>query len=328
MVKMAILTHASQMAQWVILETVGALARKKQKPMTKKIKDKEPEITNPQVIDSEPKLSAAEQRNVTVIEKVIETRGIAPHDAFGKLNRPQIELIKRTIARGASDDELKLFITICHGLQLSPFSKQVHLVPRWDSKVSAEVRQVQVGIDGFRAVAEKTGKYAGNDDPVFEGEKEVEFGGEKKQKVMVPEKATVTVWKILEGQRYGFTATARWSEYYPGPKMGFQWHQKPYLMLGKCAEALALRKGFPSLLSGIYTPEEMDQGKTEVSDQEKQQKAFGALKNALSKASLAEVEEYKVKMQKSEKYTSVQKAEFMQMVEARMIELTPAEKKA
>lgn len=265
-------------------------------------------------------LTEKDQKQITVIERVIENREIQPHDAFGKLNRSQIELVKRTYAKGASDDELKLFITVCHGLQLSPFSKQVHLVPRWDSKAGKEVRQIQVGIDGFRATAEKTGAYAGNDDPVFEGEKEIEFG-EKKQRITVPDKATVTVHKIVAGQRYPFTATARWSEYYPGAKMGFQWHIKPYLMLGKCAEALALRKGFPTLLSGIYTPEEMDQGKTDESLGEHTQKAFAALKNAVSKMGFVELEDYNSKMEKSDKYTPAQKEEFAALVRDRIAEL-------
>src|SRR3990167_2311096 len=99
-------------------------------------------------------LTAKDQKEVRIIERVIENREIAPADAFGKLSRPQIELIKRTVARNASDDELRLFIQVCKGANLNPFLKQVFLVPRWDSAAGREVRAIQVSIDGFRAIAE------------------------------------------------------------------------------------------------------------------------------------------------------------------------------
>ena len=69
----------------------------------------------------------------------------------------------------------------------------------------------------------------------------------------------MTVYKIVGGQRCGFTATARWDQYFPGEKQGFMWKKMPHLMLGKCAEALAIRKAFPAELSGLYTQEEMQQ---------------------------------------------------------------------
>src|SRR3990167_7540775 len=216
--------------------------KKTLKVMEKSDKDisESSEATNPSSSETKP----SESKEIKVIERIFETKEITPSDTFGKLSRNQIDLIKNTVAKGASDDELRLFIQVCKGAQLNPFMRQVHLVPRWDSKLGQEVRVIQVGIDGFRAVAESSGKYAGNDDPIYEGEKEVEYGSEKTgaKKVTVPLKATVTVYKLLDGQRYPFTATARWEEYYPGPRMGFQWHIRPYLMLGKCSEALALRK--------------------------------------------------------------------------------------
>jgi hypothetical protein len=61
----------------------------------------------------------------------------------------------------------------------------------------------------------------------------------------------------VQGQRVPFTAKARWSEYHQDKSP--MWSKMPYLMLGKCAEALALRKAFPAELSNVYTQEEMDQ---------------------------------------------------------------------
>lgn len=270
-----------------------------------------------------------EVKEIKVIERIFETKEIAPSDAFGKLTRSQVELIKRTIAKDASDDELRMFIQVCKGAQLNPFMKQVHLIPRWDSKNGIEVRTIQVSIDGFRAIAESSGQYAGNDDAVFDGDVDVKFNKTDKetkkkveQSVTAPQKATVTVYKVIGGQRYPFTATARWSEYYPGPLLGFQWHIRPFLMLGKCAEALALRKAFPKLLSGMYAQEEMEKGSEEVSDEQKSEAKFKKLVESIKQLSLKELTEYKDKMVKSDKYNQKQKDEFMKIADARIAELS------
>lgn len=165
----------------------------------------------------------------------------------GNWTQEQIELVKRMYCKDASDDEFKVFVSIAQRAGLDPTLKQIHAVKRWNSQAGRNEMQIQVGIDGFRLIAMRSGAYAGSDDPVFTGTGRP------------PEAATVTVYKIVQGVRCPFTATARWEEYFPGEKMGFMWKAKPFLMLSKCAEALALRKAFPGDLSGLYVEEEMAQ---------------------------------------------------------------------
>jgi phage recombination protein Bet len=152
----------------------------------------------------------------------------------------KIDLIKKTVAQGASDLELELFLHQCRRTGLDPLARQIYWVKRGSGGT------IQTGIDGYRLIAARTGDYAGNDDAAFEHDA-----------AGMPVKATVTVWRFVHGQRCAFTATARMTEYRQDKSQ--TWQQMPHVMLAKCAEALALRKAFPAELSGLYTDAEMDQ---------------------------------------------------------------------
>lgn len=184
---------------------------------------------------------------------VQESRAIAPVIEYSS---EQVALLSNTIAKGCSEIEMKLFLQVAKIKRLDPFTGQIRPMKRWDSAMGRETMTVQTGIDGYRVIASRTGELAGSDDPIYDTE-ENEF----------PRWAKVTVYRWSNGQRIPYTATARWSEYVQIKKgkngepdrPNSMWTRMPYLMLGKVAEALALRKAFPDELSGIYTFEEMGQ---------------------------------------------------------------------
>ena len=166
------------------------------------------------------------------------------------LSAEQVDLVKRTLARGATDDELRLFFYDCRRQGVSPLDRLIHFTKR-----SGRYTPI-TSIDFMRMRAADTGELAGVDDVVF-GETENRF----------PMTATVTLYRLTQGQRYPYTATARWEEYYPGDgEQGFMWRKMPKLMLGKCSEALVLRKAFPKQLHGLYEKAELDQAR-EVIDE-------------------------------------------------------------
>jgi len=165
-------------------------------------------------------------------------------NALTTFNPSQLDLIKNQIAKGCTDGEIEYFIGVCQRTGLDPFQRQIYAIRRKDNKV--EKMTIQTGIDGYRLIADRTGRYAGSDDPIHH----CDAAGNLTR-------STVTVWKIVSGVRCSFTASALFDEYVQ--QFSPMWAKMKFTMLAKCAEALALRKAFPADLSGLYTTEEMMQ---------------------------------------------------------------------
>jgi phage recombination protein Bet len=279
------------------------MAKKDQKVKPKKDKP----VQAIQVV-TDPKVEA----EIESIKAQLERDG---EEGASKLTPNQVELIKSKYAVGASDDELKIFLYVCARTKLDPFARQIYFVKRWDSKQGRDVFTPQTSIDGLRSIAERSGNYAGNDDPIFDDEK-------------LPKRATVSVYKIVQGQRVAFTGTARWDQYCPSAPNDFMWKKMPHLMLGKCAEALALRKAFPNVISGLYISEEMEQAGVITAQGNKASASFERLvQNAKNATNLIQLKDAREKMSKTKKYSDEQKAEYIAAADETIKRLTEAKEK-
>lgn len=161
----------------------------------------------------------------------------------------QTQLISTTIAPGCSTDELRLFAYACQRTGLDPFSKQIYAIKRGGKMT------IQAGIDGLRAIAERTGQLDGS---------ETYWCGEDGQwaDVWLGSKPPAAAKTVIhrKGSQHPFVGVARFADYNAGQGL---WSKMGAAMIAKCSEALALRKAFPADMSGVYSTDEMQQAEVE-----------------------------------------------------------------
>jgi len=195
----------------------------------------------------------------------------------------QLALIRRTVAADTTADEFNMFIEIAKRAGLDPFRRQLYCIVY--SKDKPDKRKVTfiTGIDGFRAVAARNRDYRPDDE-----EPTIVYDDAAKNPEINPlgiVKATVKAHKMApSGEWFPVSGTAYWSEFAPlkdewawneeknkrAPTGRItldptsNWYKMGRIMFCKCAEAQALRKGWPEDLSGIYSPEEMERPMLDV----------------------------------------------------------------
>lgn len=227
-------------------------------------------------------------------------------------NGKQVDLIRRTVASDCNPQEFDLYMEVARRVRLDPLRKQIYAVVYSKDNPSKRKMSIITAIDGFRAIAARNKDYRPAEDEakIVTDEKLIST---KNPLGIV--KAVVRVFKFgPDREWYPVVGEAYWDEFAPiktansdgdfiwidtgevWPDTGKpkkkkvpkddsvevkyepegKWKSMPHLMLAKCAEAQALRRGWPEDLSGIYAPEEMDKSRlediiettaTEVADQ-------------------------------------------------------------
>lgn len=177
-----------------------------------------------------------------------------------------------TLYPGARTDSIIMAIDYCRARQLDIMLKPVHLVPMQVKDAQSgkkDWRDVPMpGIGLYRIQADRSGNYAGADEPEFGPTVEREFQGQDYNKnsitvkVAYPEWCKYTVYKIVSGMRVAYTSKEYWIENYAtagaySEAPNAMWKKRPFGQLAKCAEAQALRKAWPEIGSEP-TAEEME----------------------------------------------------------------------
>lgn len=146
--------------------------------------------------------------------------------------------------------QISIFAAVCRELQLSPFSREIYLLP-----IGGKYCPI-VGINGLRRIAAKSGHFAGCDDIQFDKQADGSFktAAQLIQEKQFPTTATSTVYRVIAGLRVPFTATVAFREF---DKKSGNWSTMPWQMISKVAEAFAIRKGFSDYgTAGVFIEEE------------------------------------------------------------------------
>lgn len=211
----------------------------------------ETETIEPEELTQEERLKVAEM----VGEGEEETRAIAkvtgnyqpiPIEGY---TPGQVETIRNTVAKGANDDQLAMFLHLCQTYQLDPFLKEIFY--------SSDMETIMTSRDGYLKIAQRDKNYKGMKSATVHENDEFKMD-------VVNNKVTHTFGVKDRGEIVGAWAAVYHEKREPvlffAPMKEFRkdtgpWKKYESSMIQKCAESPALKRQFG--ITGLVTKEEM-----------------------------------------------------------------------
>lgn len=161
-----------------------------------------------------------------------------------------VEVLRQTVAIGATDAELRMFVEMAKATGLNPFKREI-----WFIKIRDQV-QMMTGINGFYQIA--------NSYPEYDGIEVGLIGKEGEYLPLTyPKPDFIGAWAKVHRKDRSIPSegVAMLAEYDKGHG---NWRSMKRTMITKCAEAIALRKAIAQRLASLYVQEEVESDEAKV----------------------------------------------------------------
>ena len=189
-----------------------------------------------------------------------------------------IATLQNSLYVGSKPESIEMVIAYCNAAGFDIMQKPVHIVPisvKDPTTGNYAFRDVVMpGIGLYRIQADRSGTLAGSSEPEFGPDMTQTFIDKNNGQVEMtyPEWCKVTMKKIVGSNIVDFIAKEYWVENYATDSSrssapNAMWKKRPRGQLAKCAEAQALRKGWPEI-GQAATAEEMEGKVLDMGDAE------------------------------------------------------------
>jgi phage recombination protein Bet len=212
--------------------------------------------------------------------------------ATKRFTNDEIETIRNQVAKGATDEELKMFLHLADKYNLDPFSKQIWFIKRpkkvkdkngnWDYKRKPDNSIDYDGVeplimasrDGYLSYAQESENWVGMMSMAVREGDHFEIDSENYKvhhKFGAKRGKIIGAWaKVDHKKNKPFISWAEFSEY--NDSKSTTWNRYQSAMIIKVAEVFALKRQFG--IHGIVTKEEMWQKNTDDFDENEEQKVI------------------------------------------------------